>query len=92
MQPPLALQAAKEVALALSLNYPPSAEAAAIWGHERSLDRFLQPLARAARLRGGGVVVEGGEEKAAIDDGVVMLLERARESKSGAIRGDYLQK
>lgn len=90
-------KAAKEVTLALSLNYPPSAEAASVWGCERSLDRFLQPMARAARLRGGGVAMDSDisdieGSKAGGDDDAVVLLERGRESKNPAIRSDYLQK
>jgi hypothetical protein len=94
------LQAAKEASLALALNCPPSAEAAAMWGYERPLDRFLQPLARAARLRGAGLGAgscdePGGLQEGALsgpDDDAAVLLERAKESRMEAVRMDYLQK
>ncbi|WIA22560.1 hypothetical protein OEZ85_000994 [Tetradesmus obliquus] len=93
-------KAAKEASLALALNYPPSAEAAALWGYERPLDRFLQPLARAARLRGAGLGGSSSDEVAGPqegslagpDDDAAVLLERAKESKMEAVRKDYLQK
>lgn len=87
------------MSLALSLNYPPSPEAAALWGFERPLDRFLQPLARAARLRGAGLVggssdlqTTAGGILSGGDDDAIMLLERAKESKSEPMRREYLQK
>lgn len=96
----VSLQAAKEASLALALNYPPSAEAAALWGYERPLDRFLQPLARAARLRGAGLGGSSSDEVAGPqegslagpDDDAAVLLERAKESKMEAVRKDCLQK
>jgi hypothetical protein len=71
-----------------------------MWGYERPLDRFLQPLARAARLRGAGLGGSGSGEAAGLQDGTLggpdddaaVLLERAKESKMEAVRRDYLQK
>ncbi|KAF8063688.1 CFAP46 [Scenedesmus sp. PABB004] len=87
-------KAAREVGRALALNYASSAEAAALWGFERPLDRFIVPLARAARLRGGvtGGGAKDGGDGADDDDDAVVLLERARESRSAAMRGDHLRK
>jgi hypothetical protein len=57
--------------------------------------RYLEPMARAAQLRGVAPVqlsssssAPGGQP----DDDVVMLLERAKDSKSAPLRSDYLQK
>jgi hypothetical protein len=44
------LQAAKEVSTALSLNYPSSADMAAICGYERPLDRCVCALGLLAPL------------------------------------------
>jgi hypothetical protein len=71
-----------------------------MWGYERPLDRFLQLLARAARLRGAGLGAGGSGEPAGLqegalggpDDDAAVLLERAKESKMEAVRRDYLQK
>jgi hypothetical protein len=72
-----------------------------MWGYERPLDRFLQPLARAARLRGAGLGASSSSgEPAGLQDGglggpdddAAVLLERAKESKMEAVRRDYLQK
>eukprot|EP00775_Hariotina_reticulata_P008282 gene8282-8469_t len=94
------IKAFKEVARALSFNYPSDAAAATTCGYERELDRFLQPLARSARLR-GGMVAELAPAPASADscslppgleDDVVLFLERARDSKSAALRAEYLCK
>lgn len=62
--------------------------------------RFLQPMARAARLRGSaaadvlpnGSTADGFSLLPGPEDDVVALLERAKDSKSAAIRTEYLNK
>jgi hypothetical protein len=57
--------------------------------------RFLEPPARAARLRGVAPLSFGGSDDACAsqpDDDVVLLLERARDSKSTTLRAEVLHK
>jgi hypothetical protein len=60
--------------------------------------RLLEPMARAAQLRGvaqgqlGAGADSFGETAARPDDDVVLLLERGKDSKSAALRAEYLQK
>jgi hypothetical protein len=60
--------------------------------------RFLQPMARAARLRGGMVAELAQASTGSCDlppgpeDDVVVLLEKAKDSNSAALRAEYLCK
>lgn len=56
--------------------------------------RYLEPMGRAAQLRGVAPVNLGSSAEAAVrpDDDVVLLLERAKDSKSAPLRSEYLQK
>lgn len=57
-------------------------------------NRYLEPMGRAAQLRGVAPVNLGSSAEAAVhpDDDVVLLLERAKDSKSAPLRSEYLQK
>lgn len=79
------MQAAKEVNLALSLDYTSSQQERAQYGYERCLDRYLDPLHRVFTLK-------TGSESGGAEDEAVVQLERAKESKNPAIRADYLQR
>ena len=83
-------QAAKEVQQALSFDYYAPPEQQAMFGWERPLDRYLDPLHRAFSLKSGNQPSEGAGPAA--EGEVVVLLERAKECKNPAIRGDYLQR
>lgn len=70
---------------------------AQLTGTALSACRFLCPLARAARLRGIAAPARPGhgaddEGEAQPEDDVVLLLERARDSKGAALRAEHLRK
>jgi hypothetical protein len=77
-------QASQEVHKALALDYVVAPEEEARWQLQRPLDRFLAPLAAAGRLR--------GEEPGSCEEEGLLLLERSKDSRSPAIRADYIRK
>ncbi|GMH40123.1 hypothetical protein BSKO_08027 [Bryopsis sp. KO-2023] len=83
----LVLKARDEVRKACALDYVANPEDAEKHGYERPLDRHLEPFERGLTLR-----TSGADECRCVEDEVLLLIERAKESSSPHVKEDCLKR